>query len=146
MKDKKFYYRFLNRKAMSEYLISVDPSHAYLYEPDMISSRMIGSWIVGSIYADWFNENSGERHYRITTDNTVLYNSFSAIGSKRFLLKFVKFLWKNYRKAYYFLCGYYNEQGGREVKTFDAVIHGYHGSAGYLPNFSDKPDYYYIYC
>lgn len=142
MRDKEYYYRFFNRKLMSEYLISVDSWHDYLHQPDNISNRTIYSYVVGSIYTDWWNEKHPNHPRDIAF--FVRYHSLHVIGDKDSLLEFVKFLYKNYRKAYFGLCGVY--ENGKAIRTFNSVIHSDSGSHGYYPYFSSKPDYYYIYC
>ena len=56
----------------------------------------------------------------------------------------LRWLYKNHRKLYYNLAAtYINHKKSRKMK--DKLFADY-GSHGYLPGFSDEPDYYYIYC
>lgn len=62
-------------------------------------------------------------------------------------IKMLQFFWKNHRKLYYKLNGRIKENWyGKRVEGHainDKVFEDW--GSGYLPNFSDEPDYYYIY-
>ena len=84
-----------------------------------------------------------ELYAQYTNSEPIYKHSFMIKGNKDYLFKFLKYLWKNHRKIYYRLAFW---QTDKKSYSFKNAIHKDYGSHGYLSGFSDKPDYYYIYC
>ena len=104
-------------------------------------NRFEKSKVLAKLLADYYNEKEGTTKY--TTRGFLRMGGLvRVIAKKEELLDIVKWLWKHHRKEYYYLSFL---KSGKKSYSFNNAIHEDWGDNGYLPHFSDTPDYYYIY-
>lgn len=103
-------------------------------------SRSENSKVIAPLFVEFFEKRFGHEPHSYMSGCMFYYQS----SDQETLMAFVLWLRDEHPEAYSLLCSYYVD-GVPSDKPEDKVFPDY-GSHGYLPHFSDEPDYWYVYC
>ena len=97
--------------------------------------------VLAKLMADYYNEKENTTKHHSEEFAWRECDLVKINGTKESLLDILKWFYKYHRKEYHYWSFWTQKKASH---SFNNAIHEDWGDGGYLPFFSDKPDYYYI--